>query len=114
MNRLPIRPFSAFGRTAANLTSRHGYNNKYYYYHYHCHYGSLTATRGLASTAGASESQKELKRKLPLSGVKVLDMTRVLAGVCCRQFMIQESKHIGMDWFANWFCGVCSLIVRRY
>lgn len=82
MNRLPIRSFSALGRTAANLTSRHGYNN--YYYYYHCHYGSLTATRGLANTASASESQKELKRKLPLSGVKVLDMTRVLAGVCCQ------------------------------
>ena len=103
MNRLPIRSFSAFGRTAANLTWRHGYNNNNNYYH--CQYGSITTTRGLASTTSASESQKGLKRKLPLSGVKVLDMTRVLAGVCYRQFMIQACVwEIG--GFTNGFCGV--------
>ena len=109
MNRLLIRSF-AFGRTAANLTSRHGYNHHHYYY-YNCQYGSLAATRGLASTSGASESQKELKRKLPLSGVKVLDMTRVLAGVCWAIFNQAYGEQTGL---LTGFVEFCSLIVRRY
>lgn len=65
MNRLPFRPLSLLGKT----TSR--YN----------------ASSGITDRGLASRAQTVDKKKLPLAGVKVLDMSRVLAGVCFFLFL---------------------------
>lgn len=89
------RGFWQFSRHQGRLIGRNGLRSR-----------SLATTAGLADTS-----------TLPLAGIRVLDMTRVLAGVCfCVLFLVggranSLHSHTAHKFLATW--GTCLELVEK-
>ena len=81
-------PFGAVAKAAQRAHFRHAANR----------IASRTSQTWRRNIATKSDVDKQMVEKLPLAGIKVLDMTRVLAGVCkCfsdeRSWLLTSSSH---------------------
>lgn len=66
---------------------------------------SLSSTSATAATAADNSSAAKSKnnKKLPLQGIRVLDMTRVLAGVCLL-FLLSLVKYFVLTHLVQPYC----------